>query len=791
MATDTGRTQARDVPVKAPPARPVPARGPLGRTSPVPHRDFVEKVAGTLPFADDWGFPGVLHGVVVRARVPSARIVSVDTSQALEVPGVRAVLTAADIPHNAISEEASGLGIDQIVQPVLAAERVRYDGEPVACIAAETPGAAVEAAGLVDVEYEDAEGVFTIDEALADGAPAVHPGGNRYITWRSAIGDVEEAMGRADHIIEETYQTPRVDHAYLEPESGVGWVDSDGVVTLRVSTQVIEHARQLAEILQLPHSRVRVIAAYMGGGFGGKEDMTVEPYLAALVWKTRRPVRMVWERQDSLLARQKRHPFRMHYRTGVLDDGTIVAQDIKILGDAGAYPLLSSRVLFAGGVNSTGPYRCLNARMESTAVFTNTVPSSAFRGFGAMQVVFGYESQMDLIAQRLGRTGEEVRERNFVERGDIRVTGEPIDTEPGTRECMHRALEELGELSEPTNGGRIGRGFACSMQPYGRSMFFADRASAWIGLEQDGAMVIRAGVTDLGAGQAASLANIAGEILGVTVDRTSVHIGDSHLTPLTGGTFATRQLYMSGNATVKVATALRDKLAPVASDLLGCEESELEWAGNRVGVAGDRVHSVTMAELSRTAEARGIMPYSHETFTAQSGEFDAETGRGQTYPDYTHGCHAVDVEVDERTGEVKILKYVAVHDVGRAIDMQRVVGQIQGAAAQGIGYAMSEEMETEGGVLHSTLFANYLIPTSLDLPDINAIGLELYLGKGPFGARGIGEPPIGPCGPALASAIHNAIGVRMLRLPMIPERVLAAIRNGRDDSVPGPGKTAA
>ena len=285
------------------------------------------------------------------------------------------------------------------------------------------------------------------------------------------------------------------------------------------------------------------------------------------------------------------------------------------------------------------------------------------------------------------------------------------------------------------------------MQPYGRSMFFADRASAWIGLEQDGTMVIRAGVTDLGAGQAASLANIAGEILGVTVDRTSVHIGDSHLTPLTGGTFATRQLYMSGNATVKVATALRDKLAPIACDLLGCEESELEWANNRVGVAGDRAHAVTMAELSRTAESRDVMPYSHETFSAQAGEFDPETGRGQTYPDYTHGCHAADVEVDQRTGEVKILKYVAVHDVGRAIDMQRVEGQIQGAVAQGIGYAMSEEMETEGGVLHSTLFANYLIPTSLDLPDLKAIGLELYPGKGPFGARGIGEPPIGPVRP--------------------------------------------
>ncbi len=776
MAADTSPSQAREAPVKAPP----PVRGPLGRTSPVPHRDFVEKVAGTLPYADDWGFPGMLHGVVVRARVPCARIASIDTTAARAVPGVRAVLTAADIPHNAISEEASGLGIDQIVQPVLAGERIRFDGEPVACIAAETPVAAVEAAGLVDVEYEDDEGVFTIDEALADGAPSVHPGGNSYVTYRSAIGDAEAAMARADHVIEETYQTPRVDHAYLEPESGVGWVDSDGVVTLRVSTQVIEHARQLADILALPHSRVRVIAAYMGGGFGGKEDMTVEPYLAALVWKTRRPVRMVWERQDSLLARQKRHPFRMHYRTGVLNDGTIVAQDITILGDAGAYPLLSSRVLFAGGVNSTGPYRCEDARMQSTAVFTNTVPASAFRGFGAMQVVFGYESQMDLIAERLGLTPQEVRERNFVAQGDIRVTGEPIEMQCGTRECMHRALQELGELSQPTQGGLIGRGFACSMQPYGRSMFFADRASAWIGLEQDGTMVIRAGVTDLGAGQTASLANIAGEILGVTVDRTSVHIGDSHLTPLTGGTFATRQLYMSGNATVKVATALRDKLAPVASDLLGCVESELEWVNNRVSVTGDRARAVTMAELSRTAEARDIMPYSHETFTAQSGEFDAEAGRGQTYPDYTHGCHAVDVEVDERTGEVKILKYVAVHDVGRAIDMQRVEGQIQGAVAQGIGYAMSEEMETEGGVLHSTLFANYLIPTSLDLPDLKAIGLELYLGKGPFGARGIGEPPIGPCGPALASAIHNAIGVRMLRLPMIPERVLAAMRAAKE-----------
>jgi xanthine dehydrogenase molybdenum-binding subunit len=748
----------------------------------IPHRDFVEKVAGTLRYADDWGLPGMLHGVVVRAQTPSARIVNIDASAARAVRGVHAVLTAADIPHNAIHDEASGLGIDPVIQPVLAADRVRYDGEPVAVVAAETPLVAEEAAGLVEVEYEEEPGVFDPEQALEPDAPRVHDGGNRYVTWRSALGDVEAAMERADVVVEETYRSQRVDHAYLEPEAGIGWIDSDGVLTLRVATQVIEHAREIADILELPHSRVRVIAAYMGGGFGGKEDMTVEPYLAALVWKTRRAVRMVWTRQESLLARQKRHPFVMHYRTGASDDGTIVAQDIRILGDAGAYPLLSSRVLFAAAVNATGPYRCTDARVESVAAFTNTVPTSAMRGFGAMQVVFAYESQMDRVAQVLGLDPAVVRERNFVARGDRRVTGEEIDTEPGTRECLRRVLDELGSSpAQPSAPGRrVGRGFACSMQPYGRSVFFADRASCWIGLELDGTMVVRAGVTDLGAGQAASLANIAGEVLGVTVDRTSVHIGDSALTPLTGGTFATRQLYMSGNATLKVARILRDKLAPVAAELLGSEPGELEFAENRVTVAGHPDRGITVAELSREAQGRGVHPYHHGTFEAETGSFDPTTGEGRTYPDLTHGAHGAEIEVDEETGEVRILKYVACHDVGRAIDLQRVEGQIQGAVAQGIGYALSETIDAVDGVVSSTLFADYLIPTSLDLPDIKAIGLELYPGKGPFGARGIGEPPIGPPAATLASAIENATGVRLRELPMSPERLRAALRDAAE-----------
>ena len=768
MATDTVTVQAPDRP-EAPEA---------DRRRLAVHQDFVEKVAGTLRYADDWALPGMLHGVVVRATIPCGRITRIDTSAALAVPGVHAVLTASDVPHNAVVEEASGLGVDPVPQPVLAAERVRYDGEPVALVAAETPGAAAEAAQLVEVDFEDEQGVFDAEEALAPDAPSVHPGGNLYVSWRASQGDIEAAMAGADVVVEGTYRTQHVDHAYLEPEAGVGWIEGDGVLTLRVSTQVIEHAREVAEVLELPHSKVRVIGAYMGGGFGGKEDMTVEPHLALLVWKTRRPVRMAWTRQESLLARQKRHPMVMRYRTGVTREGEIVAEDIRIIGNAGAYPLLSTRVLFAAAVNSTGPYRVPNVRVESTAVFTNTVPTSAMRGFGAMQVVFGYESQIERIAEALGMDPVEVRERNFARRGDRRPTGEALDTDVGVGECLRAAMEALGERSPERSGTRLGRGVGCNLQPYGRAVFFHDRASAWVGLERDGTLVVRAGVTDLGGGQAASLAQIAGEVLGVSIDRAAVHIADSSLTPLTGGTFATRQLYMSGNAVLKVARELRDRLAPVAAGVLHASADELDFAddGVRVREAPDR--RITIAELARAAEQSGVLPWHMGTFEAETGKFDARTGTGRSFPDVTYGAHAAEVEVDEQTGEVRILKYVACHDIGRAIDLQRAEGQIQGGAVQGIGYALAEEVPIDDGVCTSTLFADYLMPSSGDLPDVQAIALELYPGKGPFGARGIGEPPIGPPAATLASAIADAVGAHLEELPMTPERVLAAMRGG-------------
>jgi CO/xanthine dehydrogenase Mo-binding subunit len=562
----------------------------------------------------------------------------------------------------------------------------------------------------------------------------------------------------------------------------VGWIDN-GVLTLRVSTQVVEHAARIAEILNLPENNVRVIASYLGGGFGGKEDMTVEAYLALLVWHTRRPVRMVWDRQESLLASTKRHPFVMRYRTGARSDGTIVAQSVDIVGDAGAYPLLSARVLFAAAAVACGPYRTSTLRIVSRAVFTNNVPTSAFRGFGAMQVVFGYESQMERLAEAVGLDARVVRGRNYFTRDDMLPSGEHIGTTVAVAETANRALAALGTRPSPScDHSRVGRGFASNIQPYGRTVWFHDRASAWLTLQGDGSLLIRCGVTDLGAGQGASLCQIAAEILGVPLEDISVYIGDSALTPPAGGTFATRQLLMSGNAVLAASIVLRDRISSVAAELLGVAVTEVMFEQGMAVTNDPDVETrrgLMLAELVNECQARGMQTTQLGTWRAEVGSFDPTTGTGGTFPDYTFGSHATDVEVDLETGDVRVLAYAASHDVGRAINPLRVEGQIQGGAVQGLGYALMEEVILDHGFPTSALFANYLIPGSMDMPDVRVEIIESGDGKGPFGARGIGEAAIGPAAAAVASAIADAIGARPTVLPMTPQRVLALIRQAR------------
>jgi CO/xanthine dehydrogenase Mo-binding subunit len=750
---------------------------------PLARHDQAEKIAGTTRFAGDFAIPGMLHARLVRSQVPSARLIRRDASAAREVPGVVSVLFGEDVPNNHIRVDVPGqmvaVGALKASMQVLATERVRFHGEPIALVVGETEDALAVACDLVEVEYDDLPVVSDPDAALADGTPEIHPGGNLLAEWLIDRGDVDAALGEAAVVVEGSYRTQFVDHAYLEPESGVGWLDDDGVLNLRVATQVVEHFRDVANILGIPESKVRVIAPYVGGGFGGKEDMTVEPYVALAVWHTRKPVRMQWTRNESLLARAKRHRMAMRYRTGASADGTVLAQDVEILADAGAYAYLSALVLLYSSVHACGPYRVENVRIRARTAYTNNPPTSAFRGFGGMQVVLGYESQMDELAKRLGMDPGEIRKRNALARGDRLPVGQEIITEVQLPQTIDAVRDRAGEKPTPTGPRKaVGRAIASNMQSYGRLVWLNDSAAAWVGFQMDGSVTVRCGVPDIGGGQASSLGQIASEVLGVDLGRISVLFGDSALTPLAGTTTATRQLLMSGNATYEAAAALRDHvLGAVAAETDQPVESLRLEPGQVVGPE----ETVPLVEALQICRRRNTPIEALGTFFGPKGNEVARDLEGdRVFPDFTFGTHLADVEVDLDTGQVKILRYIAAHDVGRAINPKSVEGQIGGGVVQGLGQALLEEVVMLDGVNMMPGLFQYLIPAATDVPDIEAVILESGEGLGPFGARGIGEPPIGPPLGAIPAAIADAVGARPTSLPITPERVLEAAAAAAD-----------
>ncbi|PYM63333.1 MAG: xanthine dehydrogenase, partial [Candidatus Rokuibacteriota bacterium] len=528
----------------------------------VPRPDARDKVHGLLRYADDFALAGMLHARVVRATRASARILGIDTSRADAVAGVRAVMTARDVPHNVLFSDVPGqttaVGPLRARTQVLADPVVRYLGEAIALVAAETEEAAEAAARLVHVEYQDVPGVFDPEAAMRPDAPLLEPSGNVISRWKIRRGDVAHGFEEADVVVEDTYRTPFIDHAFIEPEAGVGWLDENGVITLRVATQVIEHYRDVANVLGLPHSRVRLIAPYIGGGFGGKEDVTVEVFLGLLVWKTTRPVRLCYSREESILSPTKRHPFIMKYKHGAKRDGTLTALEVELISDAGAYAYLSPLTLLYGMVHAAGPYRIPHVKVDGVSVLTNNPPTSAFRGFGSAQPAFAYESQMDRLAHALGLDPLAVREKNFLRKGERLASGQELETAVWLPECLRRAWEALGPRAAPSAPGqRVGRGVAAALTAYGRVVWLHDWSSAWVELQMDGTVLVRTGVPDIGGGQSASLVQITAELLGIPQEAIAIHIGDSALTPLAGTTTATRQLYMSGSAVHKAASELR------------------------------------------------------------------------------------------------------------------------------------------------------------------------------------------------------------------------------------------
>jgi len=764
--------------------------------------DALGKTVGATVYAGDFTMPNMLHAKVFRSSQPSARIKRLDVSKARELPGVACVLTAEDLPDAKLVTDMPGqtgqkrrAGSDA---PVLTADRVRFAGEPIALVAAETLAIAERALELIEIEYELLPGVFDPLEAMKPGAPVVYEPDNIVARWKIRRGDVEAGFAVADRIVENTFRVPFVDHAYIEPETGVAWVDGQGVINIRVCTQVVEHFRSIARAVGVPHNKIHIQGTMLGGGFGGKEDITVEIYLALLARHTRRPVRLEYTREESILAHSKRHPFIITHRTGVKKNGRITAAEIRMVSNSGAYPYLSPYVLLYATGASCGPYRVDNLHVDSVSVATNNPFTSAFRGFGAAQAAVAYEQQMDEIAKALGLDPLEVRRVNYLRTGDRNATGQEIKSAVWLEETATRALEALGEKETRFFGKnlvspgpiRVGQGFASYMQSYGRITWFHDTSRAWVGVELDGSVVIRCGVPDLGAGQVNSLCQIAAEVLGVGLEDITIYSTDSALTPLAGTTTATRQLYMSGNAVFQAASKVREVLLDRASKYFEEKPEDLDIADGMVFVkesARERISesattvrrpadSLPLSDLAAMCAAEGLPLSNLYLFKAPfTATLDPENLQGDVFPDFTFGAQAVEVAVDTETGEITLLKSVACHDVGRAINPAAVEGQIQGGSAQGLGYALMEEVQVKEGVIQTPSLSEYLIPTARDIPITKAIILESGTGVGPFGAKGIGEPALTPAAPAVANAVADAIGVRIHDLPLTPERVLAAV----------------
>ncbi|MDP7522922.1 MAG: xanthine dehydrogenase family protein molybdopterin-binding subunit [Arenicellales bacterium] len=748
---------------------------------PLIRTDSPTKVYGTAVYAGDLTMPGMLYAAVLHSERASALLRRVDTTRAKELPGVHCVLTAEDLPASQgvmtdMPGQTGGM-TKNTKQPILAKDRVRFCGEPIALVAAESVAIAEQAIGLIDVDYQDIDGVYDPFDALAPGAPIVYGDDNVVASYKIRKGDIEKGFAEADVIVENTFTTQYQEQAFLEPEAALAWVDELEVLNIRSSTQVVEHYRAVADAIGLPHNRVRLRAEFVGGGFGGKEVMTIEVWLALLALASRRPVRLVQPRERSFLSHGPRHPFNITHRTGVTRDGKITALQISFTSDAGAYAKLSPYILLYATVGATGPYRVDNLHVDSVSAATNNLPACAFRGFGTMQANLACEGQMEEIAKTLGMDSMEVRRRNFIRTGDANATGQIIRSAVWSDQCATQALAALGKRPENSQTTRIGHGVACYQQSYGRILWMKDSSEAWVGVEMDGTVVVRSAVADIGGGQSSALAQITAEILGVPMKEVVVYFGDGAVTPLAGTSTASRALYMSGNATQMAATRVRENLLGCAGRHFSVEAEELDMNDSQVFVVGDPKRSMTINDCVKLCAAEGVHRHNLAIFKAPTSEgIDPETGQGEVFPDFTYGAHAAQVAVDIETGEVRVLQSIGAHDVGQAINLRAVEGQVEGSALMGQGFALCEELILEQGQLQTRSLSEYLIPTSEDVPKIKAIILESGSGLGPFGSKGIGEPVYAPVAASIANAVTDAIGVHIFELPITPEKIVKALR---------------
>ena len=747
--------------------------------------DGTLKVTGEFAFSSDLWIDGMLWGGTLRSPHPRARIRGIDITGAVATPGVHAVLTHEDVPGRAT------YGLEVADQPVLATAEVRYQGEPVALVAADHPEIARRAASRIRVDYDVLDPIVDPRAALrADPRreeDLVHPGGNLVRHVRVRRGDPEAA---ADVVVGGEYEVGMQDQAFLGPESGLAVPADDGCVDLYVATQWLHRDReQVADSLGMPRDRVRLHLAGVGGAFGGREDVSMHIHACLLALRTGRPVKIVYSREESFFGHVHRHPARMRYEHGATRDGRLVYVKAEILLDGGAYASTSAAVCANAATLGVGPYDVPNVAMDAYAVFTNNPPCGAMRGFGVVQACFGYESQMDRLAARLGLDPVELRIRNAMREGTALPTGQVVDSAAPVAELLRRVRDRPwpapgrgaaaaadpralpGGVSNTTHGEGVvrGVGYGVGFKNVGFSEGFDDYATARVRLEVvagEAAATVHTAACEVGQGVVTVQAQVARTELGV--ERVTVHPADTEVGSA-GSSSASRQTYVTGGAVRAASARVRERVFELARrrSLTDRRPDGLALAGGKLVVAATGDVLADLADVLGDEVVEETVVWRHRP----TYPVDTETGQGDAHVQYAFAAHRAAVDVDVELGLVKVVEIATAQDVGKAVNPRAVEGQIYGGTAQGLGLALMEEVQIEGGRICNPSFTDYLIPTILDMPPMRLDVLELADPNAPYGLRGVGEPPTISSTPAIVAAIRDATGLPLTKVPVRPEHI--------------------
>jgi len=742
----------------------------------VKRTDLIGKVTGTARYAGDFSWPGMLYGRIKRSNVAHARILRIDVSKALALPGVKAVLTHENVPRvlhaGSPHPRSASVTCDQYILD----SKVRYWGEGVAAVAATSEEIAEAALELIEVEYEPLPAVFTVEEAQQPDAPLIHDRGfghNLVLAPQLFTrGDIEKGFAEADFIIEGEYEGGRPTPAYMEPNVCACQWDGNGNLTVWISTQTAFMVRGImAEVLGLPLSKVRVLVDHMGGGFGAKQDLFQHEFLCALVARqTKRPVRMEYTREETFLGGRTRHPAKIWLKQGFKNDGSITARQAKVVFNSGAYGSHGPGVTIVGTSALVSLYRCENVHLEGRCVYTNSPIAGAFRGYGVVQTYYALDIQMDEAAQRLGMDPVALKLKNAVREGDIAPSNHPLIGH-GLEDCIRHGRDIVGwealrQRSRDEGAVKTGWGMGCEMHGSSAYPGIKEQGNAIVKMNEDGTVVLLTGTAGLGTGAHTALSQIVAEELGVSFERVSCVHGDTDVVPWDIGAFASHTTYMGGRAAQMAAAKVKEQLLERAAGLLEVAAAELEVRDNHVHLRADPVRRLSVKEV---VGARKGIP---------AAQF---VGSATYHPtkSYSFAAHFVEVKVDTETGQIAVAQVVPVHEIGKVIHPVGAAGQIEGGIQQGIGHTLYEDYQVDlktGRSLNAN-FVDYKMPLAMDMPPIHTVLLETAPDPGgPFGAKGVGEDPIVAIGPAIANAVYDAIGVRFRHYPIKPEQVLQALR---------------